>query len=151
MDIKHINSILKKPENTDDLIIIPFETKKEPIIKITLFNHDVYMLVDCGSEAGILSNKFFDLYAPPELNPFRAYDINGITGNSEQYYDFLIHTLINDVLFADVVYSVGDCDGIMSQYQDFHGIKISGVIGRKFLYDNKFILDFKNHLMYAKI
>lgn len=132
----------------DNLVNIKFETNNEPIIKARLLNQDVYLLVDSGSETGILNSSFFDMYASPELEPISANEINGVNGNSETYYDFKLNTLISNTLFMDVVFSVGDCNGIMSQYSEHNGIDIKGIIGRKFLYDNGFVLDFKNNRMY---
>lgn len=114
-----------------------------PIIRLKSGeDNDCDFIIDTGSEVNILNESYYNRHK----NEYVVIDslehtINTLNGNSNKK-SYIVRGMINDSIPTD--FYIMDIDVTAEIIFVNQRIKIEGILGVDFMYDNNIIIDFKN-------
>lgn len=121
-----------------------------PIIKASIGNREMYLLLDTGSSVSQLSTGVFLECVPPETMKRVQVSTAGIGGKTSEIttkaeVEITIgkYKAKGTVIGSDVVEKA-------LKVLNSSNFKVEGILGADFIKRNKFILDFKDSMIYKK-
>lgn len=125
-------------------MILPLESNKRPIVKASINNKEVYMLVDTGASVGVI-----DLNALDKLDVKRGYELEyelvGLGSNNKAYHTKRCIVDANGVKLYQFI--TMDISNIVESIKHETNITISGIIGTPQIKSSEMKIDLDNGII----
>ena len=120
-----------------------------PLIAVKIFDHDICLMLDTGSNTNMIDRKIYDLLEDKLTSVETSTDVLSLNEDSEAITVDIQFRIENyDYKEPFVLTKVTD---VSEKYKEKTGTQIHGVLGVHFFMKHGWVLDFEENKVYKKI